>query len=102
VRIPGELPQSDKLVHFAAFGLLALLYVAARRARGPLAPGFAWRSAAVLIPYAAVDEYLQQAFGRTTDPVDLAANCAGIAAALIAVALVHRRARVAGPGSGAQ
>ena len=91
VRIPGELPQSDKLAHFTAFGLLAFLYWQfARARRSPLGPRFVWTSSAVLIAYAAVDEYVQQVFGRFTDVMDFVANTTGIVVVLVALE-VHRR-----------
>ncbi len=85
VRIPGELPHSDKLVHFAAFGLLALVFWFAMRPR-------VWVAAAILIPYAGLDEWLQQYVGRFTDLMDFIANTAGIVAVLAALEL-HRRWR---------
>jgi len=90
VRIPGELPHSDKLVHFTAFGLLAFLYWCFARACRPLDMRSAWVSGGVLIAYAALDEYLQQFFGRFTDLMDFVANTAGIVTVL-AVLEAHRR-----------
>jgi VanZ family protein len=89
VRIPGEIPQSDKVVHFAAFGVLAFLYWHFARARGA---AFVWTSAAILIAYAALDEYLQQFFDRHTDLMDFVANTLGVVAVLGALEL-HRRRR---------
>lgn len=86
VRIPGELPHSDKIVHFGAFGTLALLFWIATRAR-------IWVAATILIPYAALDEWLQQYFGRFTDLLDFVANTIGIGFVLAAVALVRRYRR---------
>jgi VanZ family protein len=91
VRIPGEIPHSDKIVHFGAFGLLAVLYWLFARARG-LSPRFVWVSSAILIAYAGLDEYLQQFFGRYTDLMDFVANTIGIVVAL-AVLETHRRLR---------
>jgi VanZ family protein len=90
VRIPGEIPHGDKLIHFAAFGLLALLFWQFGKARGPLGPRFVWIAAAILIPYAGLDEWLQQFVGRFTDLMDFIANTAGIVAVL-AVLEAHRR-----------
>ncbi len=97
VRIPGEIPNSDKAVHFTVFGLLAFLYWHFAAARRLLGARFAWVSAGVLVAYAAVDEYLQQFFGRDTDIVDFAANTAGILAVLTALELRRRRARTHTP-----
>jgi VanZ family protein len=92
VQIPGEIPSSDKLAHFGAFGLLAFLFWRFARARGQLTKRFVWIAGAVLIAYAALDEYLQQFFGRYTDLNDFIANTAGIVAVLAALEL-HRRWR---------
>ena len=92
VPLPQELPSSDKVAHFTAFALLALLWWAFVRARRPLGPRFVWISAGVLLVYAAFDEYVQQYFGRHTDIADFVANAAGIVTAL-AVLEVRRRLR---------
>lgn len=91
VRIPGEIPNSDKVVHLVAFGLLALLFWRFFAARRLLGARFVWIAAAILISYAALDEYLQQFFGRTTDAVDFAADAAGIAVVLAVLELRRRR-----------
>lgn len=92
VPIPGEIPHSDKVVHFTAFGLLAFLYWQFARARREVGPRFVWSSAVVLIAYAAVDEYLQQLVGRFTDLMDFIADAAGIVTVL-AILEAHRRWR---------
>jgi len=92
VRIPGEIPQSDKLVHFTAFGLLACLLWRFVRALRPIGDRFVWVSGAVLIVYAGIDEYLQQFVGRFTDVADFGANAAGIVCALTVLEL-RRRSR---------
>ena len=91
VPIPGEIPHGDKLVHFTAFGLLAFLYWRLAKAVGRAGKHFVWYTAALLIAYAALDEYLQQFFGRYTDVMDFAANTAGIVAVLVALELYRRR-----------
>jgi len=86
VPIPGELPNSDKAIHFVAFGSLAFLFwrfLAARTRH--LTAASVWIAAAVLIPYAALDEYTQQFVGRYTDLADWAANLAGIVCVLTAL-----------------
>ena len=85
VRIPGELPSGDKIIHFAAFAILALLVwqVLARRT---------WLAAAILIPYAAVDEYTQQFVGRYTELADWVANTAGIVCMLAVLEIRQRTA----------
>lgn len=89
--IPGRIPQSDKVLHLVAFGLLALLFWHGTRRRGqPPGPRFVWVAAAVLGAYACIDEYTQQFVGRSTSLIDLAANLSGIA---IVLAVLERRRR---------
>jgi len=73
VRIPGEIPQSDKLIHFAAFAILAVLFWLFMAARAP-----SWLIGLALIAYAGLDEYTQQFVGRDTDLVDWLADVGGI------------------------
>lgn len=94
VRLPDEIPQSDKIVHATAFGVLALLFWMFLKSRRPLNAASVWIAALVLIPYAALDEYLQQFVGRQTDLADWFADVAGIAVVLIALEL-RRRATAA-------
>lgn len=91
VYVPDQLPQSDKLIHFTAFGILAWLFWRFMQARRPLGDRFVWASAALLIPYAGIDEYVQQFFGRFTDVADFGANTAGIVCVLLVLELVRRR-----------
>ncbi len=87
VRIPGEIPHSDKLVHFGAFGVLAFLFW---RAWQPQNARFVGWAAPLLIAYAALDEWLQQFFGRFTDFNDFIANSAGIVVVLGVLETVRR------------
>lgn len=89
VRIPGEIPHSDKLIHFSAFGLLAFLFWRALRPRDGR---FVWLALPALVGYAGLDEWLQQFVGRHTDLMDFIANTAGIVAVL-GVLETHRRLR---------
>jgi VanZ family protein len=91
VPVPGEIPHGDKLVHFAAFGLLALVFWLFFQVRRPLGDRFVWASAAILVPYAALDELLQQFVGRHTDVMDFLANTAGIVCVLTVLEVVRRR-----------
>ena len=91
VPVPGEIPHGDKLVHFAAFGLLALLFWQFVKARRPLGPRFVFAAAGVLVPYAALDEWLQQFVGRFTDLADFLANTAGIVVTLAVLELARRK-----------
>ena len=90
VPIPGEIPNSDKLLHFTAFALLAVLFWVFVRARGRLGPRTVWIAAAVLLPYAGLDEWLQQFTGRYTDAMDFLANATGVAVALAVLELLRR------------
>jgi VanZ family protein len=91
VRIPGE--DTDKVVHFVAFALLAVLFwmffAAGKRA---LAPWFVAAAAVVLVAYASIDEYTQRFVGRDSNWSDWVANLAGIGFALLGLEL-HRRLR---------
>lgn len=91
VAIPGEIPHSDKLIHFSAFGLLAFLFWRFQQARRAIGKRFLWTAGLVLVVYAAFDEYLQQFVGRFTDPADFIANAAGIVVVLAILELRRRR-----------
>ena len=93
VPIPGEIPQSDKVIHFGAFGLLAFLVwqVLATRTR-PLTSASVWVAALISMTYAIVDEYTQQFTGRYTDVADAVADLLGIMCVLT-VLEIRRRIR---------
>lgn len=97
VRIPGQIPQGDKLVHFAAFAILALLYWRFMKARGRRVGAL---DAAILLAYAALDEWLQQFVGRFTDRLDFLANAAGIVTVFGALAIARVIARRGRPRPG--
>lgn len=89
VPLPEQVSARDKVIHFAAFGALAFLLwqvLAPHRTRS------VWIAAAVLIPYAAVDEYTQRFVGRYVDFADWIANVAGIVCVLVVVEVRRRRA----------
>lgn len=92
VYVPDQIPKSDKLIHFTAFAGLAILFWFALAVRRPLTNASIGIAALVLIPYATLDEYTQQLFGRHTDFADWMANVAGIACALGVLELRRRRA----------
>jgi VanZ family protein len=90
LELPGRVPQSDKLLHVAAFGLLAFLYWRFAEARHrPLSGRFVWIALAVLVLYAALDEWLQGFAGRSADLTDWLANVLGVV--LVLAALEWRR-----------
>lgn len=91
VRIPTTITHRDKVVHFVAFGLLAVLTWWFVRARWTVGSRFVWWAAAGLVAYAAIDEYLQQFVGRHTDIWDFVANCAGITVALVVLEIQRLR-----------
>ncbi len=92
LRLELGVPESDKLAHTTAFGLLAFLFWRfAETLRRPLSSRFIWKAWFVLGLYAGVDEYLQQFVGRSTDVADWLCNMLGISAVLIALELLRRR-----------
>jgi VanZ family protein len=93
VPLPAPIPQTDKVVHFAAFGLLAfLLWKCVESFDRQLSGRFVWIAWVVLGAYAALDEYLQQFVNRQTSLADWLADLAGISSVLL-VLEVHRRRR---------
>jgi VanZ family protein len=85
-------PQSDKVLHVAAFGLLAFLVWRFRQTfAAPIGPRFAPLAGVGLILYASVDEYLQQFVRRGTDLEDWAADVAGVGLVLLGLELWRRR-----------
>lgn len=82
-RLPGTLPQEDKLVHFVAFGVLAfLLWRCAETYKRELSGWFPVIALLGLAAYGALDEYLQQFVNRNTSVIDWLANVAGVVTAL--------------------
>lgn len=78
LQIDNAPPQSDKVLHFVAFGMLAFLFWRFFEAAGAIGPVFAWIATVVLVFYAGMDEYLQQFVGRSSDWEDFSADCMGI------------------------
>ena len=77
-----------KLVHFASYGLLCLLWWRALRERLPSTAALAG-AFLVAAAYGAIDEYHQSFVdGRVGSPIDVAIDTAGAAAA---VYLIRRR-----------
>jgi VanZ family protein len=77
VHIPG--PQNtDKVIHFGAFTVLAFLMAWAIPTRMGQPNWNVLISAAVCMSYAAFDEFTQIPVGRTADLNDWLADCAGI------------------------
>lgn len=86
-------PQSDKLSHFAAFGLLAyFLWKFFECGREPLSAWFLWKALAVIAIYGALDELTQALVERGTDVADWIADMLG---AGFALALLEWRRRAA-------
>jgi VanZ family protein len=84
--------QTDKMVHVVAFGVLAFLFWRfAETFRRPLSGRFIFRAAAILLAYAALDEYLQQFVGRNTAWLDGLANAVGVAIVLTVLEAGRRR-----------
>ncbi|MEM9165724.1 MAG: murein biosynthesis integral membrane protein MurJ [Planctomycetota bacterium] len=99
VVIEGPVPRPDLFVHIAAFGLWTLLLIATEWAGPWRSRGSLLRAAGIGAGYAAIDELTQGIPGlnRVVDPMDLAANVAGVllacAAAAAAVRLLPDRSR---------
>ena len=89
-----RLEQGDKLVHVAAYAVLALLAAVCWSAwRSPLRRlDFVWLIAA-LAAYAAIDEITQTPFGRQADFHDWLADLVGLACGIVAYAVVSRLSR---------
>src|SRR5262249_9657674 len=88
----GGPPQSDKLVHFVAFSILAFLFWrGCQSASRTLGPQFIWTALPILIAYAGGDEYLQQFVGRGTEWEDFASDTVGIIATVVVLEWLRRR-----------
>lgn len=78
VEIQGPVQRTDLWIHVAAF-FAATILLYASRVLGALEQ---WRTVAlsiiIALAWAALDEWTQQFFGRTTAPDDFAANAAGV------------------------
>lgn len=99
-RLLRPIPETDKLVHLAAFGLLAFLFWRfAESFNRDLSGRFVWVAFFTLGVYAAADEYLQQFVNRQTSWLDGLANVAGIVLVLILLE-VRRRLRRASAATG--
>ncbi len=91
----APVPQSDKVAHFAAFGLLAFLFWKFRESRGGrITAHFVWFTVAVLTAYAALDEYLQRFVNRYTSFADWIADLAGIVVVVLVLEARRRRRRL--------
>lgn len=90
--------QADKLLHFAAFGmLLMLVFFAAPVGRAASFAGNILVASAATTAYACLDEMSQQWFNRwifrTFDAADLASNLLGVSGGVLAVVALHARHR---------
>jgi VanZ family protein len=92
IDVPIRAP--DKFAHVGAFGILAFLFWRfAQTLWYPLSKRFVWAAAGSLIVYGALDEYLQQFVGRSTDLIDWLCDVAGIVVVLAFLEWRRRRAR---------
>jgi len=91
---PAVPPQQrvDKLVHLAAFALLAwLLATAWQRSAGRLTGSHLRAAWLAIVLYAAVDEWTQPWVGRCGSPADWLADATGAAVGLIVFHWMQRR-----------
>ena len=94
LQLQGAPPQSDKVIHFVAFGLLAFLFWRFFEALGSrINRVFFVVAAATLAMYSGMDEYLQQFVGRGSDWGDWYADVTGIAIVLGIMILLEMRRR---------
>jgi VanZ family protein len=77
--LPGGVPQSDKIVHFVTYGVLAALFwKCAETFRRPLPDTFVWLALGMLTAYAAFDELTQPLVNRTASVDDFRADVLGV------------------------
>ncbi len=95
--LPGRIPQSDKIVHLVAYGLLALLLWRFVMTFTDLSPRFVYKALALIAAYAAFDEMTQPLVGRSADIWDWFADVVG--AGLVLAVLEWRRQVVARRGA---
>lgn len=91
LEIRSAVVPSDHVLHFVAFGVLTFLFwrfVETFRRPGP---AFVWECAAILLGYAALDEYTQRFVGRGVEWTDFASNAGGIVVSLVTLEVLRRR-----------
>jgi VanZ family protein len=99
--VPSDFPGVpsdgwDKLVHFGAFAVLAVLLAAAWQATaGPRTMRHSLSAWIVMIGYAALDEWTQSFVGRDASLFDWLADACGAAAGLAIFAWWWRRSATA-------
>ncbi len=95
---PTGFRHSDKLIHFAAYFILARLGASAMLARGRRSVVTLIGWCMVYLFYGAADEWLQQFTGREASLADWLADAAGVMTATLLVLLRARRERISEPG----
>ncbi len=83
--MPAGPPASDKLLHFSAYFVLAVLFAVWRITRHAPTRRIVQLTIGVLFAFAVFDELTQTLVGRHCDALDAAADWAGISAALACV-----------------
>ncbi|MCA9264407.1 MAG: VanZ family protein [Planctomycetales bacterium] len=90
--VRGPAFQADKLIHVAAYGILAWLAIGFCRIRGPVTSRRVTRWFLILAGFSIFDELTQMAVpGRYADPADFFADLVGISLGMIAGLLVFDR-----------
>jgi VanZ family protein len=92
-QLVGSNPPSDKLLHLAAYAVLAGLVAATLAAFRRASPARLASASAALAVFAALDESTQPWFRRAADPLDWGFDLLGIGGGLLAVAALVALAR---------
>ena len=91
---PTAVPNADKIAHLLVYGLLAVLYFAARSTVRPLVRSDYLTGLLIFALYGVADELLQIPVGRTCDALDWVADITGALAGtglFLLVGLLHKR-----------
>lgn len=82
---PIAIKRSDIVAHFTTFAILTGLCVFARRVRNRFSRRDVLSWAGILLAFSGISELLQPLSHRSCDPLDFAANAAGIVVVMLIV-----------------